>query len=89
MRGVITVLGKDRVGIIAEISRVFYEEGVNIDGINQALLEDLFTMVMVVDMKGMQIKFEGLQDRLKAVGSALGVDIRIQKEDIFQSMHRL
>lgn len=89
MRGVITVLGKDRVGIIAEISRVFYEEGVNIDGINQALLEDLFTMVMVVDMKGMQIKFEGLQDRLKAVGSALGVDIRIQKEEIFQSMHRL
>lgn len=89
MRGVITVLGKDRVGIIAEISRVFYEEGVNIDGINQALLEDLFTMVMVVDMKGMNIKFEGLQDRLRAVGSALGVDIRIQKEDIFQSMHRL
>jgi ACT domain-containing protein len=89
MRSIVTVLGQDRVGIIAEISRVFYEENVNIDGINQGLIDNLFTMVMVVEMKGMDIKFERLQDRLKEVGTKLGMDIRIQKEDIFNSMHRI
>lgn len=89
MRSIVTVLGQDKVGIIAEISRVFYEENVNIDGINQGLIDNLFTMVMVVEMKGMDIKFERLQDRLKEVGTTLGMDIRIQKEDIFNSMHRI
>lgn len=89
MRSVVTVLGQDRVGIIAEISRVFYEENVNIDGISQGLIDNLFTMVMVVDMKGMAIKFERLQERLQDVARTLGMDIRIQKEEIFNSMHRI
>ena len=89
MKGVVTVLGKDKAGIIAEISGVLYKESVNIDGLNQALIDDLFTMVMVVNMKEMDIKFEELQTQLHAVGEKLNLDIRIQKEEIFQSMHRI
>lgn len=89
MRSVVTVLGKDRVGIIAEISNLLYEMNINIDGINQAIMEDLFTMVMLVDTKNTTVGYEHIQNGLKAVGTKLGVDIRIQREEIFQSMHRL
>ncbi len=89
MKSVVTVLGNDRVGIIAEISKVFYERTVNIDSINQAIMDDLFTMVMVVNMKEMSIPFEGLQSELGLVSQKLGVDIRIQKYEIFQNMHCL
>lgn len=87
MKSVVTVLGNDRVGIIAEITKVFYECQVNIDNINQAILDDLFTMVMVVNMKEMSVPFEALQEQLKSVSCRLGVDIRIQKYEIFQNMH--
>lgn len=89
MKSVVTVLGNDRVGIIAEISKVFYENAVNIDSINQAIMDDLFTMVMVVNMKEMSIPFEGLQSELGLVSQKLGIDIRIQKYEIFQNMHCL
>lgn len=89
MRSVVTVLGKDRVGIIAEISNLLYDMNINIDGINQAIMEDLFTMVMLVDTQNTTVGYEHIQNGLKVVGTKLGVDIRIQREEIFQSMHRL
>ena len=89
MKSVVTVLGNDRIGIIAEITKVFYECQVNIDNINQAILDDLFTMVMVVNMKDMTLPFETLQERLSSVSTRLGVDIRIQKYEIFQNMHSI
>lgn len=89
MRGVVTVLGKDRVGIIAEVSSLFYKLNVNIDGINQAILDDLFTMIMLVEMKAMNTDYETLQQELGLISQRLGVDIRIQKEAIFESMHSI
>lgn len=89
MRSVVTVLGKDRVGIIAEVSRVFYLASVNIDGMNQGIIDGLFTMTMVVDMKDMNMSFESLQEFLSQVAQTLDMDIRIQKEEIFLSMHRI
>lgn len=89
MKGVITVIGNDRTGIIAEISGLLYAEDVNIGSLNQAIMEDLFTMVMIVDMKEMKSEFDVLQHRLSDVAAKLGVDIRIQKEEIFNRMHML
>lgn len=89
MKGIVTVLGKDRVGIIAEVSQLFYQENINIEGINQAILEDLFNMVMLVEMSEMRSDFEGIQKALCAIGERLGVEIRIQKDDIFNAMHRI
>ena len=89
MRAVITVIGYDRVGLIAGISAVLAESNVNILDISQTTMQDLFTMMMLVDLDGLNIDFSELKDRLEDKGEELGVDIRIQREEIFKSMHRI
>ena len=89
MRAVITVLGTDRVGIIAGVSATLAESGVNILDITQTIMKDIFTMIMVVDTKATSISFEELDRRLRTKGDELGLQIRLQREDIFNSMHRI
>jgi ACT domain-containing protein len=89
MRAVITVIGYDRVGLIAGISAVLAESNVNILDISQTTMQDLFTMMMLVDLDGLNIDFSELKDRLESKGKELGVDVRIQREEIFKSMHRI
>lgn len=89
MRAVITVIGKDRVGIIAAVSTILAESGVNIRDISQTIMQDMFTMIMMVDTTGIGIPFAELSDRLEAKGRELGLYIKIQHEDIFNSMHRI
>jgi len=89
MRAVITVLGTDRVGIIAGVSATLAETNVNILDITQTIMQGIFTMIMVVDIGMANISFEELDQRLKAKSEALGLQIRIQREDIFNSMHRI
>lgn len=89
MRAVITVIGYDRVGLIAGISAVLAKSNVNILDISQTTMQDLFTMMMLVDLDGLNIDFSELKDRLEDKGKELGVDVRIQREEIFKSMHRI
>ena len=89
MRAVITVIGYDRVGLIAGISAVLAESNVNILDISQTTMQDLCTMMMLVDLDGLNIDFSELKDRLENKGKELGVDVRIQREEIFKSMHRI
>lgn len=89
MRAIVTVIGKDRVGIIAGISTVLADNNVNILDINQTTLQDVFTMIMLVDISGLAIDFTKLADRLEKKGEELGLSVRIQHEDIFNSMHRV
>lgn len=89
MKAVITVLGKDRVGIIASISRILAESNINILDISQTTMQDLFTMTMLADMDNSTLAFSELSDRLEAEGRTLGLYIKIQHEDIFNSMHRI
>jgi ACT domain-containing protein len=89
MKVVVTVVGLDRTGIIATVSQVMAEYGVNIETINQVILEGLFNMVMIVDMEKAAIDLAKLQDVLKEKGDALGVEIRAQHADIFYAMHRV
>jgi ACT domain-containing protein len=88
-KAILTVLGQDRVGIVAGVSRVLAENGVNIEDISQTIMQDFFTMVMLVTVDEDKISFAELQDKLSAVGAELGVKITIQKEDIFRFMHRI
>lgn len=88
-RVVITVLGKDTVGIIAGISAVLAENNVNILDISQTILQDIFTMVMVCDIGKAKVEFGDLKEKLDAKGSELGVQVKIQHEDVFQFMHRI
>jgi ACT domain-containing protein len=85
----VTVIGRDRVGIIAGVSAVLAEAGVNIVDISQTLMQDLFTMIMMVDIARASIGFDELQARLAARGEELGMRIQAQREDVFSYMHRV
>lgn len=88
-RIVITVLGKNRPGIVAGISRVLGEENVDIRDITQSIIEDIFTMTMLADTSAATADFPTLQERLAAAGKEIGVDVQIQREDVFNYMYRL
>ena len=89
MRAIVTVIGKDRVGIIATVCNVLSKHNVNVLDISQTVLQEYFTMIMLVDASGSDLPFADLTDILKTEGEALGVDIRAQREDIFNAMHRI
>ena len=89
MKGIITVLGKDQVGIIAKVCTYLAGEKVNILDISQTIVSGFFNMMMVVDLSTSCDKFEKLEDELEELGKEIGVDIRLQREDIFNSMHRI
>jgi ACT domain-containing protein len=89
MRAVITVLGCDRVGIIAALTAVLAESNTNILDISQTILSDIFTMIMIVDLSASTVDSKELQERLARKGKDLGVEVRVQREEIFRSMHRI
>lgn len=89
MRAVITVIGKDTTGIIAAVSGLLAEYGVNIMDISQTIMQDLFTMIMLVDFGGAQIGFHELAEKLAELEKTKALSIRIQHEDIFNSMHKI
>ncbi len=89
MKAVITVIGHDKVGIIARVSSLLSESNVNILDITQTIMQDIFTMVMITDVSNVNIKFTDLVDKLADLGKDMGVEIRCQHEDIFNSMHKI
>ena len=89
MRAVITVVGKDRTGIIAKISDTLYQHDVNIVDISQNVMEDMFAMVMLVGIDKCTVDFTTLADLLDKDGEALGMKNHTMHEDIFNAMHRI
>ena len=83
------MIGKDRVGIIAGVCGMLSELGVNILDISQTVLQEYFTMIMLVDTAGCSIPFAELSGLLREKGEAENLSIRIQREDIFEAMHRV
>ena len=89
MRAVITVIGKDKVGIIAGVSTILSDCNVNILDISQTIMKDMFTMIMSVDISNIKVDFSELSKELEDKGKDFGISIQIQHEDIFNSMHRI
>ena len=89
MKAIITVLGKDQVGIIAGVSSLLAKWNVNVLDISQTIMEGYFTMMMVVDLTECQAPFDALRADLKAYGESRGLSIRMQREDIFNAMHKI
>ena len=89
MKAIVTVLGKDKVGIIADVAIVMKKYGVNICDISQTLMQDYFTMIMLVDLATSTVDVATLQRELKEEGEAIGVDIRMQHQELFDSMHKI
>lgn len=88
-KAIVTVVGHDRVGIIASVATCLAEQGVNILDINQTILQDYFTMIMITDIAQIKVSYEDLVEVLRKRGEELGMTIRIQHEDIFNAMHRI
>lgn len=89
MKGIITVLGKDQVGIIAKVCTYLADEKINILDISQTIVSGFFNMMMIVDLSTSCDRFEKVEDELETLGKEIGVDIKLQREDIFNSMHRI
>jgi ACT domain-containing protein len=88
-RAIVTIIGSDRVGIIAGIANVIADANANILDISQSVIREFFTMIMMVDFSEASVTFEELRKRLVGKGEELGVRVEIQREEIFQAMHRI
>ena len=89
MRAIVTVVGKDRVGIIAQVCTLLSQQDVNVLDISQTVLQEYFTMVMLVDTAACEQSIGDMADILEQAGKEQGLSIRIQREDIFNAMHRI
>ena len=89
MKAIVTVVGKDRVGIIASVSVKLAELGINVLDISQTILQDYFTMVMSVDLASCTASFGDVKDILSALGDEMGLVIRIQRTEIFDAMYKI
>lgn len=87
-RAVVSVIGKDQVGIIAKVTNVLADNNVNVLDISQTILQDFFTMMMLVDVTEID-SLEVLQDQFEKINEEMGLKINIQLEDLFKAMHRV
>jgi len=89
MRAVITVIGKDTVGILAKVTGICADNGVNVMDVSQTIMQDLFAMTMLADISRLKGTFGAFSDKLKDLGVTLNLQIHVMHEDIFNSMHRI
>ena len=89
MRVVLTIVGKDKVGITAKVSNALAEMNINIININQNIMQGFFNMVLIADMAEANVFIAEARDKMAALGEEIGVEIRLQSEEIFSAMHRI
>lgn len=89
MRVVLTIVGKDKVGITARVSNALAEMNINIININQNIMQGFFNMVLIADMAEANVPIADARDKMAALGEEIGVEIRLQSEEIFSAMHRI
>lgn len=89
MKAVVTVVGKDRVGIIASVCTALAEYQVNVLDINQTVMQGYFTMMMVAEVSACNVPLAELVSKMDEMGKQMGLSIRVQREDIFEAMHRI
>ena len=89
MRAILTVVGPDRVGIIAEVCTLLARLNINVVDLSQTILQANFTMFMLVDISASTLDFDGIADALSEKGTEMGLSIRIQREEIFDAMHSI
>lgn len=89
MRIVLTIVGKDKVGIIAKVSQTLAECNINIININQNIMQGFFNMVLIADMSKANVTLKEAQAKFADLGQKIGVEIRLQSEEIFTAMHRI
>ena len=89
MKAIITVIGKDKTGIIYNVSKVLNEQNVNIEDISQTVMQDYFTMLMLVTIDEKKTTFKTVKEELDKTAEEVGLSIRLQKEELFDTMHKI
>ena len=89
MQVVLTIVGKDKVGITAKVTNALAEMNINIININQNIMQGFFNMVLIADMEGANVTLAEARQRMVQLGEEIGVEIRLQSEEIFATMHRI
>ena len=89
MRAVVAVIGKDTVGILAKISTICAEANVNVMDVTQTIMQDMFAMIMLIDISKCTEKYTVLADKLTQAGQQMNLQIHVMHEDIFNAMHRI
>lgn len=89
MKAVVTVIGKDMVGILARISAICADQGANVLEVTQSIMQDMFAMIMMIDISTCSVPFSTLTEEFEKVGDQLGLKIHVMHEDVFNSMHRI
>lgn len=89
MRVVLTIVGEDKVGIIAKVSNALAEMNINIININQNIMQGFFNMVLIAEMDKSEVSVKDARDHMSKLGEEIGVEIRLQSEEIFTAMHRI
>ena len=89
MRVIVTVIGKDKPGIISKVSTELAENNVNIEDISQTIVQGNFTMIMLCDLVNSKLVLKELKVKLETLGEKIGVSIHVQHEDIFNAMHKI
>lgn len=88
-RIIVTVIGQDKVGIIAKVATILAENSINILDISQTIMQEFFAMVLIADMEKSNLSFENLKEKLNNLGQELGLKIDAQHEDVYRYMHRI
>ncbi|MBR0026241.1 MAG: ACT domain-containing protein [Clostridia bacterium] len=89
MKAVVTVIGKDMVGILAKVTAICAEYNVNVIEVTQSILQDMFAMIMMVDISKSTVAFSALVDRFEALGTEMNLKIHLMHEDVFNTMHHI
>jgi len=89
IKAVVSVIGKDKPGIIYGVSKILFENNINILDISQTVMQDIFSMAMLVDIKNMPLEFSNLVELMNKEGERLGMQVTVCHEEIFNSMHRI
>ena len=89
MQVVLTIVGKDKVGITAMVTNALAEMNINIININQNIMQGFFNMVLIADMEGAHVTLADARQRMVQLGEEIGVEIRLQSAEIFAAMHRI
>ena len=89
MKAIVSVIGTDKRGIIAKVATKLWEMNINVEDISQTIMQNYFTMIMLVDLDGATLPFDEAKQQLAMAGNDIGVQIQMQREDIFQAMHRI
>mgnify|MGYP006076990253 FL=1 len=89
MKAIISVIGQDRLGVIAKVSGKLFEMNINIEDISQTIMQNYFTMIMTVDTSKSGLSFTEMAEEMEKLGKEIGMDIRMQSESIFNAMHKI